>query len=188
MDELADGRWLSLRRFSECRVRLFLACREQLSCGGEVMIACSICGKQITPRSKSGKCRPCWLQSDCQPKRLATLAAQTSDQRIARFQVQLGINECWGWTGAQNGVGYGVIRIHGHIRLATHVSLELDGRPRPSSSHVACHACDNPICTNPKHLWWGTEKENMQDAVTKGRMTNRKRRAGGAPCSVKPSP
>jgi hypothetical protein len=28
-----------------------------------------------------------------------------------------------------------------------------------------CHACSNEACSNPKHLYWGTRSENIQDAV-----------------------
>ena len=31
-----------------------------------------------------------------------------------------------------------------------------------------CHACHNEKCSNPKHLYWGTRKENMQDAKDNG--------------------
>lgn len=29
----------------------------------------------------------------------------------------------------------------------------------------ACHACNNGLCSNPNHLYWGTRKENNADYV-----------------------
>ena len=37
----------------------------------------------------------------------------------------------------------------------------------------ACHTCDNPMCVNPQHLFPGTQKVNIQDAVKKGRLKDR---------------
>lgn len=31
-----------------------------------------------------------------------------------------------------------------------------------------CHACHNDKCSNPKHLYWGTRKENIEDAKAAG--------------------
>jgi hypothetical protein len=31
-----------------------------------------------------------------------------------------------------------------------------------------CHACNNDKCSNPKHLYWGTRKENIEDAKKNG--------------------
>jgi hypothetical protein len=35
-----------------------------------------------------------------------------------------------------------------------------------------CHACNNHKCSNPNHLYWGTAKENTQDAIDCGKMKN----------------
>jgi hypothetical protein len=32
-----------------------------------------------------------------------------------------------------------------------------------------CHSCDNPSCCNPKHLFAGTQRQNLEDALVKGR-------------------
>jgi hypothetical protein len=31
-----------------------------------------------------------------------------------------------------------------------------------------CHNCGNDKCSNPKHLYWGTRKENVEDAKRHG--------------------
>ena len=31
----------------------------------------------------------------------------------------------------------------------------------PSGRTLLCHACNNEKCSNPKHLYWGTDKENI---------------------------
>lgn len=38
----------------------------------------------------------------------------------------------------------------------------------PSGKILLCHACHNAKCSNPKHLYWGTYKENFDDAVKNG--------------------
>lgn len=35
-----------------------------------------------------------------------------------------------------------------------------------------CHACHNDKCSNPKHLYWGTRKENVADAKNAGKWKN----------------
>jgi len=33
-----------------------------------------------------------------------------------------------------------------------------------------CHHCDTPLCIRPRHLFPGTDQDNMQDATRKGRV------------------
>lgn len=33
---------------------------------------------------------------------------------------------------------------------------------------LLCHKCNNPKCSNPKHLYFGTPKENVQDQIDNG--------------------
>lgn len=37
---------------------------------------------------------------------------------------------------------------------------------------LLCHACHNDKCSNPNHLYWGTPKENRQDAMDCGARLN----------------
>lgn len=80
-------------------------------------------------------------------------------------------NECWPWIGSRNIYGRGQIHVGGKLRPATRVSYVLhrqDIDPLIVGSHI-CHACDNPSCVNPAHLWQGSAGENTADMLRKNR-------------------
>lgn len=42
--------------------------------------------------------------------------------------------------------------------------------PSGHKIHI-CHACNNEKCSNPKHLYWGTARENSLDRMNNGDKT-----------------
>lgn len=77
--------------------------------------------------------------------------------------------ECWVWLPPLGREGYGSMAVNSRTVRANQLALIIDGRPKPDPESVACHTCDNPSCVNPQHLWWGSRKQNAQDAARKGR-------------------
>lgn len=76
---------------------------------------------------------------------------------------------CWEWTSSKTSSGHGNVRDDlGRTTVAHRVSWELCRGDIPAGLQVL-HSCDNPPCVNPDHLWLGTNLENMQDKVKKGR-------------------
>jgi len=84
-----------------------------------------------------------------------------------------GLNEadeanCWEWQRTCNDDGYGQLRVAGRMVYAHRLAFELGVGPVPSGMKVL-HRCDNPACINPKHLFAGTQSDNMRDCFLKGR-------------------
>lgn len=76
---------------------------------------------------------------------------------------------CWEWKGRISSFGYGQFAITwGDTWQAHRLSFKLYKGEDPGKLCV-CHTCDNRKCVNPKHLWLGTRKDNVQDMIRKGR-------------------
>lgn len=79
-----------------------------------------------------------------------------------------GPSECWHWLGSKTRLGYGRPMFNGQRRMAHRWALEFETGDN-GQGRVALHSCDNPRCVNPAHLRWGTQLENIQDRVSRGR-------------------
>jgi hypothetical protein len=109
--------------------------------------------------------------SSCNRKRAYFPATATPQERF--WGRVLKGHDCWLWQGALSSHGYGEFiyegenwRAHKLAWFFTHGWVP-DGLRDMSS--VIMHSCDIKRCVNPAHLTIGTQLENMQDKIRKGR-------------------
>jgi hypothetical protein len=74
---------------------------------------------------------------------------------------------CWLWTGRVSQT-YGYFDVGRKGRLAHRVAYELYKGPI-SDGLVVRHKCDESKCVNPEHLETGTQQDNVDDCIERGR-------------------
>lgn len=76
---------------------------------------------------------------------------------------------CREWNGFRNELGYGLYR-HGNGPLLRVHRVAYENLIGPlGQKEFVLHLCDNPACSNPKHLRKGNQLDNMRDMYSKGR-------------------
>jgi len=112
--------------------------------------------------------------------RMSKPVPQLDEPTIIRFWSKVNrrnVNECWPWLAGLFARGYGAFKVVVGPREyrqihASRISLFL-ATGNNGDGLLACHTCDNPICCNPSHLFWGTPLDNERDKWKKGRQANR---------------
>ncbi len=78
---------------------------------------------------------------------------------------------CIEWARYRDRAGYGVVRHEGRNIKAHRMAWTLAHGPIPDGLFVL-HRCDNPPCVNVAHLFLGTIRDNVLDAIRKGRWSS----------------
>lgn len=107
----------------------------------------------------------------------------TEAEAIANFHAGSVVNEetpdkCLEW---QRGLsdGYGRLSWNGKHMLTHRLAFQLHhGRPITEGMCIL-HSCDNRKCCKPSHLREGTNKENVDDKMSRDRMVSTKGEANG---------
>lgn len=140
---------------------------------------CSSCGKEfeITPHllkiSKGIYCSyPCFWN-----ERRGKETMPFAERLAGWIKFPTNENDCAIWTGHTDKRGYGKISklVDGKvISIRSHRAVyELYFGPLDSSVNVL-HSCDFTSCCNIKHLFPGTQADNIRDKVSKGRQAKGK--------------
>jgi hypothetical protein len=81
-------------------------------------------------------------------------------------------DSCWNWKAAVDRGGYGKFktRLSGKKwdRISSRVAWFLT-YGKIERGLCVLHRCDNPRCCNPAHMFLGTNKDNFDDMMSKGR-------------------
>lgn len=148
-----------------------------------VFFYCGFCGEVgfktreqysalLTKNKRNNNLNAPMLHYECVVPYVAKLKMARLEERFWSFvdkSPNQGPNgDCWEWQGKRDQDGYGRFSVQNKAFKPHRFSYKLANGKLPEDLLV-CHSCDNPPCVNPKHLFLGSNRDNMQDMVNKGR-------------------
>ena len=77
-------------------------------------------------------------------------------------------DSCWLWQGAIGKDGYGIVKLSGRTITAHRAAFIHFNGGIPNNTQVL-HRCDVRNCVKKEHLFLGTQADNLNDAIQKGR-------------------
>jgi hypothetical protein len=86
--------------------------------------------------------------------------------------------DCWLWSAATTGAGYGAVWMDGRLRLAHKVAWEDENGPVPDGMELD-HECRNTRCVRPSHLEPVTHQVNVQRGRAGERQSSKTRCSKG---------
>lgn len=141
-----------------------------------IQLTCPICKANFSIKPCEVKRRkfcslPCRIKGQVgRPAWNKGIKRSLSERFWEKVDKSAGPDGCWIWRAHLDKDGYGTFTPD-HIPIGAHrFSYELIYGFIPQGIFV-CHNCpgrDNPSCVNPKHLWLGTNSDNLKDASSKG--------------------
>lgn len=94
-----------------------------------------------------------------------------SESHETRFWSKVAIkseNECWEYRGTKGRKGHGLFTISSKSGGAHRYAYEYTFGSIPEGKQIN-HRCDNPPCCNPRHLYVGTQQDNVRDREERNR-------------------
>jgi hypothetical protein len=85
------------------------------------------------------------------------------------FVIEIKNNGCWESVNHKAKDGWGYTQ---YKKTKAHRYFYEKFKGKIPKGMLVCHTCDNPACCNPEHLFLGTDKDNTQDMIKKGRQAS----------------